>query len=152
VTRAVPDVGVAVAVELTEDVADPHRLEHLAGVAGVLGIVVSAVDEVPLGLRVRGVRELLLRREVVAAAVADRGRDEVLVLPPELADEAGAVGAAPDEDLPRVDRVLLLGPFNDALADRTVVLERPAAAFDLPAMTTNSFSHFRRRSASTVPP
>src|SRR6185369_12583929 len=128
---AVPDVRVAVAVQLAEDGADAHRLERLSGVAGVLGIVVAAVDEVPVGLRIGAVGDLLLGLEVVAAAVADRGRDEVLVLPAEPADEAGAVRAAPDEDLARVDRVLLLRPLDDALRDRAVVLDRPAGPLGL---------------------
>src|SRR6185436_14043958 len=120
-----------VAVELAEDGADAHRLERLGGIAGVLGIVVAAVDEVPVGLRIGAVRDLLLGLEVVAAAVADRGRDEVLVLPAELADEAGAVRAAPDEDLARIDRILLLRPLDDPLGDRAVVLDRPSRALRL---------------------
>src|ERR1043166_7439212 len=122
----VPDVRVAVAVELAEDVAIAHRRELLAAVIRILWVVVPAVDEVPLGLPVAGLA--LNLPEVVAAAVADRGRDDVLMRPPEAADIAGAVRAAPDVDLARIDRIRRLRPFDHPQGQRPIDVELPAAS------------------------
>jgi hypothetical protein len=128
----VPDVGVAVAVHLAKDVAIALALQLGAGAARVLRVVLAAVDEVPLGARVGRLVGLGDLGELVVAAVANDAGDQVLVFPAEAADEGGAVGAAEDEDAPRIERVVVAGPGDQAQHALVIVL-RPAGPLRLAA-------------------